>query len=112
MAMENILTRGIGASAGVASGIVVVILTPDDFSSMVDESVLVCAMTTPEWVPVMTRAAAIVTDEGGKMSHAAIVCRELGTPAVVGTGTATTDLKGAECVTVDGQKGEVYGGKG
>jgi pyruvate,water dikinase len=80
------------------------------FETMVDDAVLVCPMTTPEWVPVMTRAAAIVTDIGGKMSHAAIVCRELGTPAVVGTNDATQKLAGVEVVTVDGTEGKVYAG--
>jgi pyruvate,water dikinase len=75
---------------------------------MVDGAVLVCPMTTPEWVPVMAMAAAIVTDEGGRMSHAAIVCRELGTPAVVGTSTATQDLAQGNVVTVNGSDGYVY----
>ena len=105
----NVLVNGIGASFGIATGPVVILMGPDDFGVMIDDAVLVCPMTTPEWVPVMTRASAIVTDEGGKMSHAAIVCRELGVPAVVGTGSATKDLNGVPTVTVDGSKGEVYG---
>jgi pyruvate,water dikinase len=104
----NALVEGIGASAGVATGTVVVITGPGDFGLMSDDAVLVCPMTTPEWLPVMARAIAIVTDEGGRMSHAAIVCRELGTPAVVGTGTATTDLAGVAAVTVDGSTGLVH----
>jgi phosphoenolpyruvate synthase/pyruvate phosphate dikinase len=104
----DLLITGIAASSGVATGPVVVIMSPDTFDTMVDDAVLVCPMTTPEWVPVMTRAVAIVTDEGGKMSHAAIVCRELGTPAVVGTSTATQNLAGVGAVTVDGEKGHVY----
>jgi pyruvate, water dikinase len=104
------LIEGIGASPGIASGPIVVIDDRADFGAMADDAVLVCPMTTPEWVPVMTRAAAIVTDIGGKMSHAAIVCRELGTPAVVGTGDATQKLAGVEVVTVDGTKGKVYAG--
>jgi pyruvate,water dikinase len=105
---HEILVEGIGASAGIASGPVVVIMDRTGFDAMVDDAVLVCPMTTPEWVPVMTRAAAIVTDIGGKMSHAAIVCRELGTPAVVGTDGATGKLAEVEVVTVDGTKGQVY----
>lgn len=104
----TLLVEGIGASPGIASGTVVVIADRSGFDAMIDDAVLVCPMTTPEWVPVMTRAAAIVTDVGGKMSHAAIVCRELGTPAVVGTETATRDLAGVGEVTVDGEKGEVH----
>jgi pyruvate, water dikinase len=104
------LIKGIGASPGIASGPIVVINDRTEFGAMADEAVLVCPMTTPEWVPVMTRAAAIVTDIGGKMSHAAIVCRELGTPAVVGTSDATQKLAGGEVVTVDGTEGKVYAG--
>ena len=76
---------------------------------MIEGAVLVCPMTTPRWLPVMQKAAAIVTDVGGKMSHAAIVCRELGTPAVVGTGNATDVLVAAQRVTVDGSEGQVLG---
>lgn len=105
---SKVLIEGIGASPGIASGAVAVIMDRTEFDAMVDDAVLVCPMTTPEWVPVMTRATAIVTDIGGRMSHAAIVCRELGTPAVVGTNGATQELAGVEVVTVDGTKGQVY----
>jgi pyruvate, water dikinase len=111
MGSEQLL-EGIGASPGVATGPIVVIEDRTAFATMVDDAVLVCPMTTPEWVPVMTRAAAIVTDIGGKMSHAAIVCRELGTPAVVGAGDATRKLAGVDAVTVDGTEGKVYAGSG
>jgi pyruvate, water dikinase len=100
--------EGIGASPGEATGQVVIIRSPDEFSAMQDSAVLVCPMTTPEWLAVMRRASAIVTDVGGRMSHAAIVCRELGTPAVVGTGTATADLRDGATVRVDGTEGNVY----
>jgi pyruvate,water dikinase len=105
---KELLVEGIGASAGTATGRAVLILKPDDFDRMLDDAVLICPMTTPEWVPVMVRAAAIVTDIGGKMSHAAIVCRELGTPAVVGTLTGTQDVVHGAVVTVDGSEGKVY----
>jgi pyruvate,water dikinase len=67
-------------------------------------------MTLPDWVPFMRRAAAIVTDGGGMTSQAAIVCRELGLPCVVGTREATTRLRDGDPVTVDGAAGEVLYG--
>ncbi|MGE3799269.1 MAG: putative PEP-binding protein, partial [Thermomicrobiales bacterium] len=72
--------------------------------------ILVGVMTTPDWVPYMRLAAAIVTDSGGMTSHAAIISRELGVPCIVGTRTATTDLKTGTTVTVDGALGVVYEG--
>jgi pyruvate,water dikinase len=73
--------------------------------------VLVAEMTTPDFVPAMKRAAAIVTDRGGRTAHAAIVSRELGIPCVVGTGAATATLRQDQLVTVDGSQGKVYEGR-
>jgi pyruvate,water dikinase len=73
--------------------------------------ILVAEMTTPDFVPAMKRAVAIVTDRGGRTAHAAIVSRELGIPCVVGTGEATTKLTNGQVVTVDGSHGKVYEGK-
>ena len=76
--------------------------------------VLVTKMTDPDWVPVMRKASAIVTDEGGKTAHAAIVARELGVPAIVGTGSATSKLKSGELITVDcteGLNGRIFEGR-
>jgi len=73
--------------------------------------VLVAEMTTPDFVPAMKRASAIVTDRGGRTAHAAIVSRELGIPCVVGTGNAMAVLKDGQEITVDGSKGKVYDGK-
>ena len=84
-----------------------------DIDRFVDGSVLVTANTDPDWVPVMKRAAAIVTDHGGRTSHAAIVSRELGLPAIVGAGNATAILRDGQQVTVscaEGQEGIVYEG--
>ncbi len=105
----EVLAHGLGAAPGVASGPVRVVssLTAADLSG---GEVLVARMTAPDWVPMMRRAAAIVTDSGGMTCHAAIVARELGIPAVVGTGTATTVLRDGESVTVDGAKGTVVAG--
>ena len=77
---------------------------------LADGDVLVAHMTTPDWVPLMRRAAAIVTDSGGMTCHAAIVSRELGVPCLVGTGAATTTLRDEEVVTVDAGKGVVTEG--
>ena len=67
-------------------------------------------MTSPDFVPAMKKVVAIITDKGGQTSHAAIVSRELGLPCVVGTETATKDLKNNQMVTVDGALGEIYAG--
>lgn len=69
--------------------------------------ILVCDMTSPDFLPLMQKAAAIITDRGGILSHAAIVCRELGTPCVVGTGDATTVLRNGDTVEVDAENGVV-----
>ena len=72
-----------------------------DAAALQRGEILVTHMTAPDWVPLMRRAAAIVTDSGGMTCHAAIVSRELGIPCVVGTGDATTRLRDGEDVTVD-----------
>lgn len=105
------LVKGLGASPGRASGEVKVVLTQKEFASVSKGDVLVTKMTTPDYVPLMVKTAAIVTDEGGMTSHAAIVSRELGVPCVVGTGNATAALKRGSTVTVDGSDGVVYAGK-
>ena len=108
----EVLVRGIPASPGIASGKVKVALTVEEAASKMSKGdVLVTRMTDPDWVPYMKMASAIVTDEGGVTAHAAIVARELGIPAVVGTGDATKKLKDNMTVTVDGSKGVVYYGE-
>ena len=108
----KVLVRGIGASPGVASGRVKIALTVEEAAKkMTRGDVLVTKMTDPDWVPYMKLASAIVTDEGGLTAHAAIVARELGIPAVVGTGNATKVLKDGMLVTVDGSRGLVIKGK-
>ncbi len=108
------LLRGLAIGAAAVSGPVCVIRKAADIERFVDGAVLVTTSTDPDWVPVMKRAAAIVTDHGGRTSHAAIVSRELGLPAVVGTGKATETLKGGQVVTVscaEGDQGFVYDGE-
>ncbi len=107
----RILLRGLGASPGIASGKVKVIFSEKEISKVEEGDILVTTMTTPDMVPAMKRAAAIVTDEGGMTCHAAIVSRELGVPAVVGTKEATKILKDGMVVTVDGEKGIIYEGR-
>lgn len=102
---------GSPASPGIVSGKVVIITDPADNDKITEGTILVAPMTTPDFVPAMKRAAAIVTDRGGQTSHAAIVSRELGVPCVVGTGDATKKLKTGQTITVDAQKGEVYMGE-
>ena len=105
-----VLVEGQGASPGVASGRVVIVRDVKDTSAVKDGDILVTKMTNPDMVPAMRRVSAIVTDEGGMTCHAAIVSRELGTPAVVGTKKATKLLKDGQIVTVDGEKGLIYDG--
>ena len=101
------LLRGLGASPGVASGAARVLTSKTDADKLELGEVLVTHMTSPDWVPLMRRAAAIVTDAGGMTSHAAIVSRELGTPCVVGTHEATRVLRTGTHVIVDGSAGTV-----
>lgn len=107
----EILLRGTPASLGVASGPVRILHSPSEIERVAAGDVLVTEMTTPDYVPAMKKAVAIVTDTGGKTSHAAIVSRELGVPCVVGTGMATHVLKEGMFVTIDGTRGLVYKGK-
>ena len=105
-----ILVQGQGASPGIATGNVVIVRDAKDTSGVKEGDIMVTKMTNPDMVPAMRKVAAIVTDEGGMTCHAAIVSRELGTPAVVGTKKATAVLKPGQLVTVDGEKGFVYEG--
>jgi pyruvate,water dikinase len=105
-----LLVQGLAASAGRASGVVRVLQSPGQGERLLPGEVLVAPMTSPDWVPTMRRAAAIVTDGGGMTCHAAIVSRELGVPAVVGARNATVVLRDGEVVTVDGARGTVTEG--
>jgi pyruvate, water dikinase len=105
------VVHGLGASPGTGVGAVRVLASPSEESVMQAGEVLVTRMTSPDWVPIMRRAAAIVTDAGGMTSHAAIVARELGLPCVVGTHDATRALSTGTIVTVDGAAGTVSIGR-
>ena len=106
-----LLLTGSAASPGAAVGQVKIILDPEQIGRVLDGDILVAEMTTPDFVPAMKRALAIVTDRGGRTAHAAIVSRELGIPCVVGTGEATKILHDGQIVTVDGARGLVYDGR-
>jgi pyruvate,water dikinase len=108
---SRLLLRGLGASPGVATGPARILRKASDGQRLRQGDVLVAAMTSPDWVPVMRRAAAIVTDAGGMTSHAAIVSRELGIPCIVGTHNATTVLSDDAIVTVDAKVGTVTTGR-
>lgn len=102
------ILTGLAASFGSAIGPVKILKDSGEISKVQTGDVLVAKMTSPDYVPAMKKAVAIVTDEGGATSHAAIVSRELGVPCVVGTKNATKILKENQVVSVDGKKGLVY----
>jgi pyruvate,water dikinase len=109
-APQAVLLRGLGGAPGSASGAARVLTTLADAAKLNDGDVLVTHMTSPDWLPLLRRAGAIVTDSGGMTCHAAIVSRELGIPCVVGTGEATRRLRDGEIVTVDATRGVVLEG--
>jgi pyruvate,water dikinase len=105
------LVKGLGASPGIASGPARVVTKLDQLDKVGEGDIIVTEMTTPDMVPAMKRAAGIVTDEGGMTSHAAIVSRELGCPAVVGASDATDALHDDQIITLDGDRGTVTEGR-
>ena len=104
------IAEGLGAGPGIATGRARVLRELADGADLAAGEILVATMTDPDWLPILKRAAAIVTDEGGVTCHAAIVGRELGRPVIVGTRTATTDIADGQIITVDGTAGLVYPG--
>ncbi len=109
---EKLLT-GLSVGSAAVSGRVCLIESAKDIDQFVDGSILVTSTTDPDWVPIMKRATAIITDHGGRTSHAAIVSRELGLPAIVGTSDATHVLHDEQDVTVscaEGDEGFIYAG--
>ena len=104
------ILEGEPASPGSASGPVIIIKSPKNISKAQSGQILVTTMTSPDFVPAMKKVAGIITDKGGQTSHAAIVSRELGTPCVVGTKTATKTLKNGQIVTIDGATGKIWDG--
>jgi len=109
----KLLVKGLSIGDAAISGRLCIIEHAKDIDEFVDGAILVTGVTDPDWVPIMKRAAAIITDSGGRTSHAAIVSRELGLPAVVGTGNATYVLHTGQDVTLscaEGDEGFVYEG--
>lgn len=98
--------KGISGSTGVAVGPARIIRSPAEFYKMQKGDVLVCELTDPEWTPLFKLASAVVADTGSELSHAAIVAREFGLPAVLGTGFATQRFSDGQTIRVDGDKGE------
>ncbi|SEW02233.1 phosphoenolpyruvate synthase [Natrinema salifodinae] len=106
----EVIVDGLGSSPGTVSGAARIVTKLDDLDKVGEGDIIVTEMTMPDMVPAMKRASGIVTDEGGMTSHAAIVSRELGVPAVVGTTNATTVLEDGQVVTLDGDKGQILEG--
>ncbi len=106
-----VLLSGVAASPGIASGPVKIISDASKIDQVYEGDILVSEKTTPDFVPAMKRAAAILTNRGGRTAHAAIVSRELGIPCVVGAEAATTTLTNGQVITVDGSHGKIYNGK-
>ncbi|MFH1105957.1 MAG: phosphoenolpyruvate synthase [Candidatus Aenigmatarchaeota archaeon] len=107
---DGAVVKGLPASPGVAKGSVKIVYGLMDLEKFQQGEVLVTKMTNPDYVPIMKKAAAIITDQGGLTAHAAIVSRELGVPCIVGTGNATAVLKTGDFITVDATSGLVYMG--
>ncbi|MBD3245639.1 MAG: phosphoenolpyruvate synthase [Candidatus Omnitrophica bacterium] len=108
------IVQGLAIGQAVASGKAQIIKSADEIDRFRDHAILVTGMTDPDWVPAMKRASGVITDLGGRTSHAAIVSRELGIPALVGTGDATETIDDGNEITLscaEGDQGFVYSGK-
>ncbi len=107
----EVIVDGLGSSPGVVSGAAKIVRKLDDLAKVEEGDIIVTEMTMPDMVPAMKRASGIITDEGGMTSHAAIVSRELGVPAIVGTTNGTTVLEDGQLVSLDGDMGAVLEGQ-
>jgi pyruvate,water dikinase len=105
---DDDLIDGVAGSPGVYTGVARVVRSLDEAGDLEDGEVMVCEMTLPPWVPLFTVAGAVVSDVGGVMSHCAIVAREFGLPAVVGSVNGTTRIQTGQTITVDGTNGNVW----
>ena len=103
----GITLNGAAASPGTVEGVARVVRSLEELRSVRDGEILVCGSTSPAWAPIFSKIKATVTDVGGVMSHAAIVCREYGLPAVVGTGRASSQIRTGQRIRVDGSEGVV-----
>ena len=110
---SHVLATGTAVGTRIGIGKVRVLRSPEDMHAFRDGEILVARTTNPDWEPIMKRASGIITDQGSRTSHAAIVSRELGIPAIVGALTATKQLKTGDAVTIDcssGEQGKIYSG--
>ncbi|MTI68911.1 MAG: phosphoenolpyruvate synthase [Firmicutes bacterium] len=107
----KVLAKGLAAAPGISTGKVIKINDVDEISRVEKGDILVTVMTNPDMVPAMRKASAVVTDEGGRTCHAAIVSRELGVPCIVGAKDCNTSVKDGDVITVDATRGIVYEGK-
>jgi pyruvate,water dikinase len=99
--------EGLAASAGVIEGVARVVLSPEQFDQVAQGEILVCQMTNPAWVTLFTKINGLVTDAGGAASHPAVLSREFGIPAVIGTSVATEKIKTGDRLRVNGSTGVV-----
>ena len=104
---DELVLRGLPSAAGQATGRARVILSPQDFANLGPGEILVCPFTDPSWTPLFSLAAGVVSEAGGPLSHAAIVAREYGIPAVLGVGDATVQIRDGDLIVVDGSAGVV-----
>src|SRR5438445_6671774 len=112
-AKKDLIIAGLSIGHKIVSGVARVVRGAQDIAQVCDGDIIVTTMTDPDWVPVMKRAAGIITDKGGRTCHAAIVSRELGIPAIVGTKNGTKVIKNGTEITLDcsaGTQGYVYKG--
>jgi phosphohistidine swiveling domain-containing protein len=105
---DDLVVRGTGASAGQVTGPARVVVGPDDFARVRPGDIIVAPSSNPSWVPLFAIAGGVITNTGGVLSHAAVVAREFGLPAVVGTGDATTRIVDGRTVELDGSSGYVH----
>ena len=101
------VVKGLPAAAGVTEGIARLVTSPEEFDEVKEGEIMVCRMTNPAWVVVFTKLTGVVCDAGGVLAHPAIVSREFGIPAVVGTTNATHRIKTGDRVRVNGSTGVV-----
>jgi pyruvate,water dikinase len=104
---DDTQVSGIAGSPGVVEGTARVVMTVDEFDAVADGDILVCQMTNPAWVVLFTKIAGLVTDTGGTTSHPAVLSREFGIPAVIGTSVATHRIRTGDRIRVDGSAGTV-----
>ena len=109
----HVITKGIALGDKIASGKAHILHNPQEGNQLLEGEILITDLTNPDWDPIMKKASAIITNKGGRTSHAAIVARELGTVAVVGCGNATDQIKNGQEITIscaEGKEGVVYDG--